>query len=260
MKVLSWEEFIAGGLKGHRLALTIGVFDGLHIGHRRLIDGVVSRQDEESAVFTFTESPKKILSPQNFTGELSTMRQKLALVAASGADFTVLIDFSGDFSKLPGRQFLSMLRDSVDLRYIAVGADFRCGHHLDTDVEGIRAFCSEHGIGMTALEEVNWSVHPVSSSRIRKAIREARLEDAQAMLGRGYELDLLGLAPWEGDVWKLSRGQIEPPAGMYEAVLVFADGHEKSLEAEHTSDGTWRLGDGSQRPAAVRLLHLVSRE
>src|SRR5208337_4453660 len=139
VKVLTWDE-LRSGRAASPIAAAIGVFDGLHIGHRELVGRVLERGGLERTVVTFEDNPKRMLSPESFRGALSTLDQKLALIDSAGVDLCVLIDFSGDFSKLPGRQFLSMLSDSAELRYLAVGSDFRCGHNLDTGAEDIREF------------------------------------------------------------------------------------------------------------------------
>jgi FAD synthase len=268
MKTLTWDEFRSGKAV-MPIAAAIGVFDGLHIGHRELIRRVQGRTGLSSAVITFQENPKRILSPESFRGELSTLEQKLSLVASMGVDLCVLIDFSGDFSKLPGRQFLSMLRESGDIRCLAVGSDFRCGFRLDTDAQDIREFCGERSIGVELLSAVRWAGHPVSSSRIRKAILSGHLEDAALMLGRPYELDLRGARLSDSGRIAVMGGQTSPPPGLYE-FSVFR-GLEESLGtsggiAELDPDGTWSLSPEvlsrtrDSFPVALRLFRKVSRE
>jgi riboflavin kinase/FMN adenylyltransferase len=251
MKTLSWEEFASGSAALGPIAATIGVFDGLHIGHQALIATITGMDGLSSVVFTFKENPKRILAPSAFQGELSTLERKLELIESLGVRTCVLIDFSGDFSKLPGRQFLSLLVGRAELRFLAVGANFKCGHRLDTDAEGIRAFCSPLGIGFASLQAVGWGGHPVSSSRIRLALREGRLEEAQAMLGRPYELDLD------------RPSQVQPPAGTYEA----RSGEGEEVLASLDGEGRWTVRGfadeaGLSRPAKrgrLALLRLVSR-
>jgi riboflavin kinase/FMN adenylyltransferase len=268
MRVLSWEELRAGALAGVPFAATIGVFDGLHIGHRELIARILGKEGVVSIVLTFKENPKRILSPSTYHGELSTLDQKLALVESMGADFCVLIDFSGDFSKLPGRRFLSMLRESGEFRYLAVGSDFRCGKGLDTNAEDIRSFCVRHSIGIELIRAVQWAGHPVSSSRIRKAIVEGRLGDAASMLGRPYEIDLRASSfSSEGRI-KPVGVQASPPRGSYEATMAHAAGSglpESPVSARIDAEGCWSIDGGADcasgngKPTGLRLIRLVSR-
>jgi riboflavin kinase/FMN adenylyltransferase len=265
MKVLSWEDLEEGKLSGLPFAATIGVFDGLHIGHKELVGRILGREGLASVVLTFRENPKRALSPSTYQGELSTLDQKLELIASTGAEYCALIDFSGDFSKLPGRRFLSILKESGELRFLAVGSDFRCGRGLDTDAEAIGSFCREHSIGIELIRAVQWAGHPVSSSRIRKAILDGRLEDAASMLGRPYEIDLRGVRL--GPAWRAATAgeQASPPRGTYEAFLSFQGGSGPSpisVEARIDAEGLWSVGGaGSARgaPKGLALIRLVSR-
>jgi riboflavin kinase/FMN adenylyltransferase len=253
MRVLSWEEYVAGSLAETPFAATIGVFDGLHIGHRELIGRILGKPGIASAVLTFRDNPKRILSPHTHRGELSTLAQKLDLVESMSVDFCVLIDFSGDFSKLPGRAFLSILKDSGKLRFLAVGADFRCGRGLDTAAEDMRAFCEESSIGIELVDALRWAGHPVSSSRIRRAVAEGRLAEARAMLGRPYEIDL-----------RSPGSQALPPKGSYEAELDYGPGSPgRAVVARLDAGGRWAFAADSgqgREPLGLRLIDSVSRE
>jgi riboflavin kinase/FMN adenylyltransferase len=274
VRILAWEEYVGGGLsdslEGRPFAATIGVFDGLHIGHRELVKRVLGKPGLASAVLTFKENPKRILSPHTHQGELSTLDQKLGLIESMSVDFCVLIDFSGDFSKLPGRRFLSILRDSGRLGFLAVGSDFRCGRGLDTDASAIRSFCEESSIGIELVEAIHWAGHAVSSSRIRKAITEGRLDDARAMLGRPYEIDLRAAVPSAEGLWAPKGAQARPPRGVYDARLAFDSGFPPlPVSARLDAKGLWSFGsveaDGSltrpgAEPRGLGLVSLVSRE
>jgi len=248
------------------MAAAIGVFDGLHIGHRALVARVLGRSGLASAVVTFEKNPKRILSPSTFHGELSSLDQRLSLIESMGVDICVLIDFSGDFSKLAGRSFLSMLSEGGALRFLAVGRDFRCGHRLDTDSKAIRAFCEELSIEVELLEPVQWGGHPVSSSRIRKAVLEGRLEEAAQMLGRPYEIDLKGAQALASGRLLPGGDQAKPPPGGYEALAgLRGPNEESSIVATLGEDGAWSIADAGDRdgggaaPGCLRLLRMVSR-
>jgi riboflavin kinase/FMN adenylyltransferase len=259
MRVLTWEELSASRRAEEPIAAAIGVFDGLHIGHKELVRRVLGREGLVPAVVTFAVNPKRILSPSTFHGELSTLDQRLALIDSIGVELCVLIDFSGEFSKLPGRHFLSMLSESGGLRFLAVGSDFRCGHRLDTGADDIREFCVERSIEVEFLKAVQWSGRPVSSSRIRKAVLEGRLEDAAGMLGRPYEIDLSDAQRTETGGFAPSGAQASPPAGVYEAYPAH-QGAARTF-ARLGSDGSWIFaGSPGRDRAGLRLIHMVSRE
>lgn len=270
MIILSWEEFGRVGGASGPLAAAVGVFDGLHLGHMRLLEEVLARDGLAKGVVTFKENPKKVLRPSGFHGDLFTLGQKLDRFAALGLDVCVLIDFSGDFSKLAGRKFLSLLREKGDLRFLAVGADFRCGYRLDTGAEEIKSYYDEYGVESRLLDPVLWAGKPVSSSRIRRAIIEGRLDDARSMLGRDFELDMRAAAvsvQADGRIRLIpERGQqVEPPEGTYEAVAGWEREYRPVLAAY--KEGAWALSFGNSSeipqatmPTALRIMKLVSRE
>jgi riboflavin kinase / FMN adenylyltransferase len=269
MTVQSWDELQDRGAEKRPLAAAVGVFDGLHIGHMRLIREVLGREGLAKGVVTFRENPKKVLRPSDFHGDLFTLDQKLEAFSALGLELCVLIDFSGDFSKLAGRKFLSLLRDRSDLRFLAVGADFKCGHRLDTSAEDIRNFYEGLGVETRLLEPVLWSGRPVSSSGIRRAIMDGRLDDVRSMLGRDYELDMRGArASSEGRGFRLAAmpGQVEPPPGKYRVTVALGGGYHPAMAV--FARGAWIVepllggstGPEDGKPTAIRLEKLVSRE
>jgi riboflavin kinase/FMN adenylyltransferase len=261
MRVLTWEELSASRRAEEPIAAAIGVFDGLHIGHKELVRRVLGREGLVPAVVTFAVNPKRILSPSTFHGELSTLDQRLALIDSIGVELCVLIDFSGDFSKLSGRKFLSVLKESGNLRFLAVGFDFRCGHRLDTGAEDIKAFYETQTVETELLGAVHWAGHPISSSRIRKAVVEGRLDDASAMLGYPYEVDLRRMTKvftGESAVYAVSGEQVQPPYGKYSVTTLGGDG---DVETEATlENGLWTVEQAKViETRFLRLKELVSR-
>jgi len=261
VKILSWDEFVGAPFEDRPLAATVGVFDGLHRGHVALVDRVLTSAGTHAAVFTFRENPKRSLRPRAYHGDLFSLEQKLETLERLGVEICVLIDFSGDFSKLAGRIFLSFLAERGGLRLIVLGSDFRCGHRLDTGVAEIRAYYAPLGIRTEVLEPVLWGGHPISSSRIRKAVVEGRIDEASAMLGRPYELDLRRAECVAPGCLRLELDglQVFPPSGRYDSIVV-GDGWELRAQAS-CAGGIWtvEVPDGS-RPEALRLVELVSRE
>ena len=234
MRIISWESFVSDSASPLPRAATVGVFDGLHLGHRALIDQVASRRpDLAPTVFTFRENPKAILRPREFEGNIFSLDQKLGEFERLGMDLIVLIDFSGNFGKLSGKEFVDLIKDRGKLRYLAVGSDFRCGYRLDTDADQLRSMNEADGLPTEIVAPVLRDGMPVSSSRIRSAIAAGNLVEAAALLGRNFVLDL-GSAPTtpgpivnEYDVGPTRR--ITPPNGRY-LVLVKSDGSEPGME------------------------------
>lgn len=223
MKVISWESFVSGSIPDLPRSATVGVFDGIHLGHRALVNRILSFDPELSpSVFTFRENPKEILRPSEFEGNIFSLDQKLKTFEELGIALVVLIDFSGNFGKLSGKDFVDLLKERGKLRYLAVGSDFRCGYRLDTDASRIRALNEADGIPTDIVSPVLWGGKPVSSSRIRAAIAAGDLVEASALLGRNFVLDL-GAASTTPDASEAEYDvrpsrRVMPPNGRYPVI------------------------------------------
>lgn len=254
MRVASWEEATGGAVGAEASALTIGVFDGVHKGHQELVRRVVAG-GLRPAVVTFTAHPKLVTAPERFGGSLQTLDQKLASLESLGVSLCVLIDFSGDFSKLTGNEFVSTLVRSCGARYFAVGNDFRCGYRMMTDARAMRSIAAELGAEVDIVEPVTVDGVRVSSSVIRSLLREGRTDRALAMLGRPYTLDLRAFEAVDDArsfvVRPTQRGYVLPREGAYDGRLVGRDG---VLDvAILVAEGRLRIGSPVAEADARRL-------
>jgi riboflavin kinase/FMN adenylyltransferase len=223
MRISSWEEFLAASPPDMGAAMTVGVFDGIHRGHRALFDRVLERKEYESTVITFRKSPKAVLRPGDYPGDICTLTQKLEILESLGITHTVLIDFSRNFSILTGREFIEFLAEKGKLRCLVVGSNFRCGYRMDTGIERIGELLSPRGIPVEVIESLMEGSSPVSSSRIRTALAAGDLDLASRLLGRPFELDLEGLEAGSAEGLKSyqfpAEGVIAPPPGVYQVLI-----------------------------------------
>ncbi|MDR2133888.1 MAG: FAD synthetase family protein [Treponema sp.] len=227
MRVLDWEDFVARGAEENRgVAAGIGVFDGVHRGHQELLKRI-GGSSLLPAVITFAQNPKRILNPRSYGGDIMSPGQKLRAFEERGIALTVLIDFSENFSKLTGREFIGLLKKSCRLELLVLGENFRCGHRLDTGAREIRAMAASWGLGTELLEPVMDGGLPVSSSRIREAVSAGNMELAASLLGRNMETDLSGvpfLDRGESRVYDAAAAfRLVPRDGLYKARLYGAD-------------------------------------
>ncbi len=216
--VIDWEAFRSSFASEKPLAATIGAFDGLHLGHRELIGRVVSKAGPMlPAVFTFEANPKRLLRPESYEGDLLSLERKLELIGSYGVEVVILIDFSGDFSKMPGRNFLSTVVERGRVAYMAIGWDFHCGRGRDTDARGLQAFCAALAVDVELLDAVSFHGDAASSTRIRRAVKAGRLVEAERLLGRPFELELGDFLGGEGETWRFAarEGMVLPPAGIW---------------------------------------------
>jgi riboflavin kinase/FMN adenylyltransferase len=195
LAVFDWEEAGHGVLPG---AATIGVFDGVHRGHRELIRRVVEKGPNPT-VISFKETPKSFLAPESYDGDIFSREQKLEVFESLGVRQVVLIDFSVNFSRMNGLGFIEVLEKRLNIVFLAVGSNFRCGYKQDTGAESIKTMNERGGIPTEIVPPVLETGLPVSSSRIRTAISQGDVAAAAALLGRNLELDLRGVRPQPGE-------------------------------------------------------------
>ena len=171
---------------------TIGNFDGLHLGQRAIIDRVVARAAElgvPPVVITFDPHPLAILRPDQAPVRLTTPEQKEKLLREAGVGVVVILRFNPELARVPARQFVrEFLHERLDLREIYVGKSFVFGHEREGDLELLQEMGQELGFQAAGVQEVIWSGERISSTRIRRAIGEGKVEDAAAMLDRPYSI------------------------------------------------------------------------
>ena len=197
LRIISWTDDAFEPLADDS-AMTIGVFDGVHLGHQALINRVVRRGPNPTLV-TFMENPKKLVSPEVFEGDISSLNQKLCIFGQMGICQVILIDFSEKFSRMNGWEFLEILSCRGRMVFLAIGSNFRCGHRQGTGAESIREINDRRKIPTDVVMPVVTGdapgSAPVNSSRIRAAILAGELKLAAALMGRKLELDLSGMLP-----------------------------------------------------------------
>ena len=222
MTVLSWNDMLRRRQPLDRsVRLTIGVFDGLHIGHQNLMRGIVEGAgDAVSLVITFRTSPALLLAPEHFPGFILSYEQKLSRLDSLGVQAVVAIDFSEELSNLTGGDFFNILRENLTIQKIVVGQNFRFGKSRISGTDDLKEMVSNTEIEFKVTEPVFWGSAIVSSSRIRAAIGKAELADARAMLAADYALDLRGIPAEQvgPDVLRIRRDdipQVIPPDGSY---------------------------------------------
>jgi riboflavin kinase / FMN adenylyltransferase len=172
---------------------TIGNFDGLHRGHQAIVRTVLSRGRESggsSLLITFDPHPLKVLAPERAPRMLTTRRQKLALIDATGLDFLLILPFTMELAEVTAEQFVRRyLADGLGTKEVFVGANFNFGRDRAGNAETLIRLCEEIGIRAAQVEEVRYLDSPISSSRIRRALQSGEVELARELLGRPYAID-----------------------------------------------------------------------
>lgn len=177
-------------MEKQQTAVALGFFDGVHQGHRRVIEKAVSLANGHliPAVFTFTMREGGPSKKQG-AGEITTLEQKIRILKKMGIRQIYAPDFS-DFRNLSGEAFVrQILKEKMNAAAVCCGQDFRFGKGASCDAESLSRFCKTFGLSCTVLEEVMDGGEAVSSTRVRQAIAAGEMERARQLLGRRYFLD-----------------------------------------------------------------------
>ncbi len=171
-------------------ALTIGNFDGVHRGHRSLLDRVSVKAGElsiDSCVLTFEPHPREFFSPDAAPARLTRLRDKLELIAAAGIDRTHVARFDARLAALSAGRFIEeVLVRGLGVRWLLVGRDFRFGEGRAGDFATLERAAARQGFSLEAMSDVRSQGARVSSSAVRKALAVGDLRGAEELLGHPY--------------------------------------------------------------------------
>ncbi len=238
---MSYYQDLSNASPPSATAITIGTFDGVHLGHQRLfqrLNEVAESHDLVSAVVTFRNSPRLVLSLGAKVQYLQTLEERLALVKAHGVGLVVPIDFSKALSVLPAREFVSLLCEHLKMKGMVVGADFALGHNREGDIVTLKALGEEMEFWVETVEHVLMGQGAISSNSLRRAIIQGDVENAGKMLGRWYTVSGVVV---EGD----RRGA---PLGFPTANLAVPDALAIPADGIYA---TWAIVDGTRYQAAT---------
>lgn len=260
IKIFTWQDLLNGEFPLEWLkkgsALTVGSFDGMHKGHKALIDAVLEQKNLLHGIITFRNSVKSV--NENFEGNLDSFYQKIEFCQENGLDFVVIIDFSDDFSRIEGSDFVKSLIELCNMKFIAEGTDFKCGYKGAFSVNELKKSALENNFTFKLIDDVLFEGEKISSSRIRKSILTGDFLAVQKMLLRPFAYDAFALKFQESSLQNLSNQnnkmtwfsaqidsknenlkdnknqflQILPSKGTYNVVVFFADKSDKNAKAQ----------------------------
>ena len=242
-----------------RCVVAVGVFDGVHMGHRVIISRAVgaARQAGVPAVLlTFEPHPAEVVRPEGAPLRLTSTQDKAALVARLDIDAMLVLAFTPELSHLEPEEFIALvLRDTLHAQTVVVGDNFRFGRRAAGDVTLLRSLGTSYGFGVDAVGMVEAEGRTVSSSEIRAFIAAGAVEEAAILLGRlpqvagpvirgdargrelGYPTANLALTP----------GTAVPADGVYAGWLVLEGEDHPQRFAAAVSVGTNPTFDGVER-------------
>ena len=173
--------------------LTLGVFDGLHLGHQQIMQTVVSRAKAVNAIstaITFDPHPRAVLYPESAPPLLQTLDQRLAALEFLGVEQTIVVRFNKDFAAQDAEEFLrGVIYERLQAREVYLGKGFAFGKNRGGNIELLKKLSAELGFFADEVDEVCLRGVRISSSKIRHLLAEGRVNLARRMLGRPYGIE-----------------------------------------------------------------------
>jgi riboflavin kinase/FMN adenylyltransferase len=231
-----------------RAVITIGAYDGVHLGHLAVISEVRRRAAEagaRSVVVTFDRHPASVVRPESAPKLLTDLDQRLELLEASGVDAAVLITFDEvRANESPGEFVQEVLVDCLRTRTVVVGEDFHFGRHREGNVSLLRELGDRDDFDVCPVElvaRVDGVDEPVSSTAIRRALAGGDVEVAESMLGRPFEArGIVVVGDQRGRLLGFPTANVEVPNAM-------------CLPADGVYAGWYERPDGEVLPCAINL-------
>lgn len=256
IKVFSWEQILQNkfdkDLFQKGTTLSIGSFDGTHIGHEAIFNTLIENKKNSRGIVTFRHSTRVLKSKENYLGDVSTLNQRMNFFVQKGFDFVVVIDFCEEFTKMSGEEFFTILKNNCNLKSIVEGEDFCCGYKGSTDIPALKDFCQKNDVELSVISFVDYLGKKVSSSRIRQDVLNKKFEAVSIMLKTSFEIDCCGFN-WKNEIYenqkwlvsKICGMQVFPPDGTYFVnVKLVISGSE---EVSDTKTATCKLDSGVLR-------------
>ena len=174
------------------LALTLGMFDGVHLGHKSIIDELIkvgSENDLETAILTFWPHPRFVFNPDEDLKLLNTLEEKKSLIEKYGINNLFLKEFDEEFRNLTGEEFVrQILIEKLNVKYLIIGYDHSFGKNKSGNFELLQKLSKELGFEVEQMEAINIHENNISSTKIRNALLKGKIQEANEMLGYPYSV------------------------------------------------------------------------
>jgi riboflavin kinase/FMN adenylyltransferase len=185
------EEELSRAVPEKDTALTIGVFDGVHLGHRFLIEKLNEKAASEglmSGVITFKQHPRLVFSPSSQITFLTTLDERIRLLESLGVAHVVTLSFTPELSRLSAREFVTLLKRHLRMRGLVIGPDFALGSGREGDARALKALGEELDFSVEMVPPRLLQGKVVSSTAIRGALSQGNVKEVGELLGRCFTL------------------------------------------------------------------------
>jgi len=217
--------------------VTIGNFDGVHIGHRKILSALLEKAAEKSGdpvVITFSSHPRKILNPEMPIKIITTTEEKVNAIYDFGIPNIILLNFTRQMAEMHAKEFYNeILLGKLDAKYLVIGYDHAFGKNREGNYDFLAELSSTTGVEITRIEEEDRYKHPISSTWIRREIESCNITKANTLLGWKYTISgtvvrgrdrgkSLGFPT--ANIKPLHQDKIIPGDGVYAVRVIFEDG------------------------------------
>ena len=187
---MNFRQRLASAAPSKETVVTIGVFDGVHQGHRHLLRQVVELAGDQyiPTVVTFTNRPITVLRPGTEPSYLTTLDQRVDLIKEQGIELIVCLDFTLELAQVPAAEFAKMLVDSLKMKGLVLGPDSALGKDRQGDLAFMQKQGEELGFWARSVEPLEIEGQPVKSRRIRDAVSNGNMSICPDLLGRNHNL------------------------------------------------------------------------
>lgn len=227
---------VTGDISDAKVAATIGVFDGVHLGHADIIAALKYKADMRGlqvAVITFINHPRIFFKRDNELRMIMSVKDRVRKLAELGVDYTILLEFNRELASLSAQQFMQIMYERYNVRMLMIGFNHRFGGNRSDGFEDYVRYGAEIGIEVVQSEEFKLGSGAVSSSQIRELIMAGEVVQAANYMGHNFMLDGVVVQGYQrgreigfptANIQVKDEYQIIPKCGVYAAIVELSDG------------------------------------
>lgn len=189
---MSVEEELSGLSPKKGMLLTIGVFDGVHLGHKHILSKLIEqakRKNLISGVITFKQHPQSLLEPHSSVPFLTNLPQRIKLLKDEGAEVVITLSFTLELAQTSAYQFINLLQKYLRMSGLVLGSDFTLGRNQEGNADAISTLSRGMDFSLTVVPQVKINGEVVSSTAIRSSLANGDIKKANDMLGRYFSLE-----------------------------------------------------------------------